>query len=134
MRGDSHVAYRPGDLDHKAALQGFFNMAQAWDLSTDEQMKLLGSPPRSTFFKWKKEGGQLSNDTVERISHLLNIYKSLRILFTEQASADTWLKRANEAPMFAGKSAIDYLMSTGSLIDLYKVRTYLDAQRGGWDE
>jgi hypothetical protein len=36
--------------------------------------------------------------------------------------------------MFAGKSAIDYLMSTGSLIDLYKVRTYLDAQRGGWDE
>jgi uncharacterized protein (DUF2384 family) len=134
MRGDSHVAYRPGDLDHKAALQGFFSMAEAWDLSTDEQMKLLGSPPRSTFFKWKKEGGQLSNDTVERISHLLNIYKSLRILFTEQASADAWLKRANEAPMFAGKSAIDYLMSTGSLIDLYKVRTYLDAQRGGWDE
>lgn len=134
MRGDSHVAYRPGDLDHKAALQGFFSMAEAWDLSTDEQMKLLGSPPRSTFFKWKKEGGQLSNDTVERISHLLNIYKSLRILFTEQASADTWLKRANDAPMFAGKSAIDYLMTTGSLVDLYKVRTYLDAQRGGWDE
>ncbi|MCZ7593696.1 MAG: MbcA/ParS/Xre antitoxin family protein [Hyphomicrobium sp.] len=107
---------------------------EAWDLSTDEQMKLLGSPPRSTFFKWKKEGGQLSNDTVERISHLLNIYKSLRILFTEQASADTWLKRANDAPMFAGKSAIDYLMTTGSLVDLYKVRTYLDAQRGGWDE
>jgi uncharacterized protein (DUF2384 family) len=97
-------------------------------------MKLLGSPPRSTFFKWKKEGGQLSNDTVERISHLLNIYKSLRILFTEQASADAWLKRANDAPMFSGKSAIDYLMSTGSLVDLYKVRTYLDAQRGGWDE
>lgn len=134
MRGDSHVAYRPGDLDHKAALQGFFSMAEAWGLSTDEQMKLLGSPPRSTFFKWKKEGGQLSNDTVERISHLLNIYKSLRILFTEQASADAWLKRANDAPMFSGKSAIDYLMSTGSLVDLYKVRTYLDAQRGGWDE
>ncbi len=134
MRGDSHVAYRPGDLDHKAALQGFFSMAEAWDLSTDEQMKLLGSPPRSTFFKWKKEGGQLSNDTVERISHLFNIYKSLRILFTEQASADAWLKRANDAPMFAGKSAIDYLMSTGSIIDLYKVRAYLDAQRGGWDE
>lgn len=134
MRGDSHVAYRPADFDHKAALQGFFSMAEAWDLSNDEQMKLLGSPPRSTFFKWKKEGGQLSNDTVERISHLLNIYKSLRILFTEQSSADAWLKRANEAPMFAGKSAIDYLMSTGSLIDLYKVRTYLDAQRGGWDE
>ncbi|MFA5900533.1 MAG: antitoxin Xre-like helix-turn-helix domain-containing protein [Hyphomicrobium sp.] len=134
MRGDSHVAYRPGDLDHKAALQGFFSMAETWGLSTDEQMKLLGSPPRSTFFKWKKEGGQLSNDTVERISHLLNIYKSLRILFTEQARADAWLKRANDAPMFAGKSAIDYLMSTGSLVDLYKVRTYLDAQRGGWDE
>jgi len=134
MRGDSHVAYRPGDLDHKAALQGFFSMAEAWDLSTDEQMKLLGSPPRSTFFKWKKEGGQLSNDTVERISHLLNIYKSLRILFTEQASADAWLKRPNDAPMFSGKSAIDYLMTTGSLVDLYKVRTYLDAQRGGWDE
>lgn len=131
MQGDSQLAVRPEELDHKAALQWFFNLAEAWELSTDQQIKLLGSPPRSTFFKWKKEGGQLSKDTFERISNLLTIYKSLRILFTEQARVDAWIKRENKAPVFGGKSALDFMLSTGSLIELYKVRSYLDAQRGG---
>jgi hypothetical protein len=62
-----------------ASLQGFFALADAWDLSTDEQIRLLGSPGRSTFFKWKKEGGSLPNDTLERILLLLGIYKALEI-------------------------------------------------------
>lgn len=131
MHGDTQVAFRPEEQDHRAALQWFFSVAEAWGLSADQQMKLLGSPPRSTFFKWKKDGGQLSQDTFERISHLLTIYKSLQILFTEPTSSDGWIKRPNNAPMFGGKSALDFMMTTGSLVDLYKVRSYLDAQRGG---
>lgn len=37
-------------------LEAFFNIAEKWELTTDEQIKLLGSPGRSTFFKWKKDG------------------------------------------------------------------------------
>ena len=42
-----------------AAMEAFSNLAEDWGLNTDEQITLLGSPGRSTFFKWKKEGGNL---------------------------------------------------------------------------
>src|SRR5258707_11838187 len=77
-------AVNSNESDAEAALRAFFEIAERWELSTEEQIKLLGSPPRSTFFKWKKEGGHLSLDTKERLSHVLNIYKCLRILFTDE--------------------------------------------------
>src|SRR5689334_10327390 len=86
------------EQDGETALKAFFAIAEKWQLSTEEQMKLLGSPPRSTFFKWKKEGGQLPVDTIERLSHVLNIYKCLRILFTEENVSDQWVRKANQAP------------------------------------
>lgn len=44
-------------------LEAFFAVAEKWHLSTEEQITLLGSPGRSTFFKWKKEGGTLEAAT-----------------------------------------------------------------------
>jgi uncharacterized protein (DUF2384 family) len=109
-------------------LNVFTPIAEAWRLNTDEQMKLLGSPPRSTFFKWRKEGGSLPRDTAERISHICAMWKSLQILFTDPARSDEWPRRPNEA--FGGQSALDYMLS-GNFYDLVLVRQYLDAQRGG---
>src|SRR3546814_20291947 len=62
-------------------LDAFTPIAEAWGLSTDDQIRLLGSPARSTFFKWKKEGGALPRDTADRISHLLAICKAYRKRF-----------------------------------------------------
>lgn len=113
----------------RAGLTAFFNIAQHWKLTTDEQMRLLGIP-RSTFFKWKEEKtGRLSHDTLERISYILGIYKALQILLPNEAIADGWIKKPNKAAPFAGKSALDRMMS-GNVSDLYVVRQYLDAQRG----
>jgi hypothetical protein len=103
-------------------------MADAWGLSTEDQMRLLGSPARSTFFKWKKEGGALPRDTVERISHLLAIWKSLEIVFTDPQRSDVWLRRPNE--FFEGASALEVMLE-GNFYDVVRVRQYLDAQRGG---
>lgn len=110
-------------------LDVFTPLAEAWSLSTDEQMRLLGSPPRSTFFKWKKEGGALPRDTAERISNLLSIWKSLEILFTDPARSVAWLRRPNE--FFGGVSALDTMLQDGNFFDIARVRQYLDAQRGG---
>lgn len=110
-------------------LDVFTPMAEAWDLSTDEQMRLLGSPPRSTFFKWKKDGGALPRDTAERISNLLAIWKSLEILFTDPARSVQWIRRAND--FFGGASALDVMLENGNFFDIVRVRQYLDAQRGG---
>ncbi|MDT9598635.1 antitoxin Xre/MbcA/ParS toxin-binding domain-containing protein [Sphingosinicella rhizophila] len=110
-------------------LDVFMPLAEAWNLSTDEQMRLLGSPPRSTFFKWKKDGGALPRDTVDRISNLLAIWKSLEILFTDPARSVEWIKRPNE--FFGGMSALDTMLEEGNFFDMARVRQYLDAQRGG---
>jgi hypothetical protein len=116
-----------------AGLRAFFNIARDWDLSTDEQIVLLGSPGRSTFFKWKAEPqtARLGRDTLERLSLLLGIYKSLQILLPQPAAADAWIKRPNSAPPFGGRRALDRLLA-GNISDLVAVRQYLDAMRGGW--
>src|SRR5579864_5177157 len=70
------------------ALRTFFRIADAWKLTVDEARRILGEPPRSTFFLWKRTGeGQLSRDTLERVSYVLGIYKALQILLP-QADAD----------------------------------------------
>ncbi|MEO1193277.1 MAG: MbcA/ParS/Xre antitoxin family protein [Pseudomonadota bacterium] len=114
------------------AIRTFLRIADQWGLSVDEQMTLLGLTSRSTFFKWKQAGtGTLPKDTLERISYILGIYKALQILLPNEAAADAWVKRPNTAPLFAGGSALDRMLS-GHVADLYVVRQYLDAQRGGW--
>ena len=114
------------------ALRTFFNIAKVWDLSTSDQRTLLGHIPESTFFKWKKEApGTLSHDTLERISYIIGIYKALQILLPTPQSADRWIKKENAAPLFNHRSALERMLS-GNVSDLYLVRQYLDAQRGGW--
>ena len=110
------------------SLDTFFRITELWSLKIDQQITLLGSPARSTIYKWKKEGGLLSADTEERISHLVSIYKSLQILVPDVKAADTWINRPNK--YFGGRSALSVMLD-GKLTDIYAVRTYLDAQRGG---
>jgi hypothetical protein len=113
------------------ALRTFFRIAEAWSLSSDDARVLLGAPSRSTFFMWKKSGeGQLGRDTLERISYVLGIYKALQILLPDPAAADAWVRKPNTAPVFGGKPALERMLS-GNVADLYVVRQYLDAWRGG---
>jgi len=114
-----------------AALQAFFNLSARWGLSTAQERILIGSPPESTFFKWKAEktARRLGRDVLDRISYLLGIYKALNILLPSPRAADEWVKKPNAAPLFQGQSALDRMLG-GSLVDLADVRRYLDAQRG----
>src|SRR5437763_11161336 len=89
------------------ALRTFFSIAEAWRLSNDESMCLLGEPRRSTYFEWKRAGdGRLDRDTLEGISYILGIYKALQILLPDPAAADRWVRTPNTAPLFGGQSAL----------------------------
>ena len=113
------------------ALRTFFRIVADWQLSAQNARVLLGNPPESTFYKWKSgQVGQIGRDVLERISYVLGIYKALQILLPNSSSADGWTKRPNAAPVFGGRSALD-LMLSGNVADLYLVRQYLDAERGG---
>jgi uncharacterized protein (DUF2384 family) len=112
------------------ALTAFFNISAGWGLSAEEERTLLGSPARSTFFKWKSEkNARLSPDTLERISYVMGIYKALRILLPTEEAANDWIKKPNTARGFNGQSALDRMLA-GRVIDLADVRRYLDAERG----
>lgn len=115
-----------------AGLRAFARIAAAWGLSVDEQLRLLGQPPRSTYFAWRKhpEKAALSRDTLERLSNLLGIYKSLQILLPDPAAADAWVRQPNSAGPFGGGSALDRMLA-GNVGDLNLVRRYLDGVRGG---
>ena len=115
-----------------AGLRAFVRIAQAWELSVDEQLSLLGEPPRSTFLAWRKqpEKAALPRDTLERLSNILGIYKSLQILLPDAAAADTWLRQPNTAAPFGGSTALARMLA-GNVSDLNLVRRYLDGVRGG---
>ena len=115
-----------------AGLRTFARIAQAWELNIDEQLCLLGQPPRSTFFAWRKhpETATVPRDTLERLSNILGIYKSLQILLPDAAAADAWVRQPNSAPPLGGGSALARMLA-GNVSDLNLVRRYLDGVRGG---
>ncbi|NJL70457.1 MAG: DUF2384 domain-containing protein [Candidatus Competibacteraceae bacterium] len=114
------------------ALRAFFNIGEQWELTTKQQMKLLGMTNQSTFYSYKNapESARIDQDMLERISYILGIYQDLRTLLSNEDSVRSWIKKPNNAELFGGKSALDYLTNEGRMLDLYTVRQYLAANRG----
>lgn len=113
-----------------AALRTFWRLAEAWKLSAAEQMTLLGVG-RSRLYQWKQgRVGTLDRHVLERLSYLFGIYAALQLLLPDAQRADEWVRRPNSAPLFGGQSALQRMLG-GQVADLYLVRQYLDAQRGG---
>lgn len=116
--------------ENNAAQRAILNLFQKWDLTTNEQSILLGGLSTRTLQRWRNgEYGKIDIDLSTRLSILLGIHKSLRILFDDLSRVYEWVKKPNNA--FEGKSALD-VMLMGRIIDLYSVRNYLDAARGAW--
>lgn len=117
----------PANLS-SVALKLFAGIMNEWGIKAKDARVLLGNPPETTYFKWLKTGdAKLGRDTLERISHLQNSYKSLRIIFPTPEQANAWVHKPNEA--FADKSALE-IMLQGSILDLHRVHAYLDGVRG----
>lgn len=115
-----------------SALRTFFRIAEAWKIDNADQLALLGLRSRTTLATWRKgEVGALSPDTLERLSYVFGIYKALQMLLPSTEAADAWIRKPNTGPLFGGASALERLRA-GKVADLFLVRQYLDAQRGGW--
>jgi len=114
----------------EAALRTFWRLAEAWKLNTAEQMTLLGVA-RTTLYQWKQgKVGPLDKHVLERLSYLFGIYSALQILLPVPERANEWLRKPNTAPFLGGRSALDRMLG-GQVADLFVVRQYLDAERGG---
>jgi hypothetical protein len=114
----------------KAALKGFFKLADAWKLRDEDARELLGGLSSSTFYEWKKNPDRvLEVDRITRISYLVGIYKALHILYGDKL-ADEWVSLPNKNVIFAGRTPLGY-MQAGGLLAMQSVRKLLDARRGG---
>ena len=111
-------------------LRTFFNVADEWNLTTDQQRTLLGGLSKSSLHNWKSgNASALSRDQLERVSLVLGIYKAMALLFADGDGAKRWLKAANTEPVFGGGSPLARMLR-GGIEDLYATRRYIDAWRG----
>lgn len=131
-----HSFHNREDRLSAAALLNFFGITDEWELTSKEQMTLLGNPAKSSFYRMKEfaEGKsgkpvRLSQDSLERVSYLMGIYKALNILLPNSKRAAEWVKKPNTAPLFDGRSALDVMLK-GRVTDLSDVRRFLDGERG----
>lgn len=114
-----------------AGLSAAFKILTAWNLNSREQMALLGVPKRLMLDQWRMQSpATLEHDQLERLSHILAIYRSLHTLLPDPVAADDWVKRPNTAPIFGGRSALD-LMTSDGICGLNAVRQYLAAEVEG---
>ncbi|WP_022850390.1 antitoxin Xre-like helix-turn-helix domain-containing protein [Limisalsivibrio acetivorans] len=112
-----------------AGFKAFLNITDKWGLTVEQQRTLLGGIPISTFHNWKKQDKlNLDKDKLERISYILGIHKSLRILHRGDSVYNV-IKRNIQNDFFNGESPLDVMLG-GRVMDLYHVRRFFDGQRG----
>lgn len=102
------------------------HLVKRFEFSEGEARVIMGDMPRSTYTSHKSK---LNRDQKERVSYLLGIYKSLRILFDDAEQARTWIIRPNALPPFNGMTPKEYMLE-GSIVRLAEVRKFLDFWRG----
>lgn len=113
----------------QAMQRAVLNLFERWKVADVDAAVILGGISARTLRRWRDgDLGRVSRDMADRMSHLLAIHKSLRILFEETRRGYDWMSAGNEA--FGGKSALD-ILRRGGMEDVVRVRTYLDAVRGG---
>lgn len=114
----------------KTALKAYRRLVQEWGLTGAEAAALLGVSA-STWERLKPEGRDrpLSQDQMTRLSALIGIYKSLKLMFADDMAV-RWPTLSNRGPLFANRSPIAAMIA-GGIPHMLEVRRFLDAVRGG---
>ena len=114
----------------EVALKAFGRIADIWRL-TVRDAAALADMSESTWKRAKKPGysGDLSHDQMLRLGALVGLYKSLELYFSEPVSRE-WVRLFNQGPEFDGARPLDAMIA-GGLPKILRVRSYVDALRGG---
>lgn len=113
-----------------SAIKAFLNIMEKWAVRDEDARALLGGISNGQYYEMKKKPERtLDADRLTRISYLVGIFKALNILYSKKL-ADAWMLRQNENRIFAGQTALAYMIK-GGLPAMQTVRRLLDARRGG---
>lgn len=111
-----------------AGTRAFVRLTELWGLTPEQQAILLGAASPEQCSSWL--AGEVSGaglGLLERLGHLLGIYKSLQMLGVRTDGGRAWLTGENHSAVFDGGSPLDRMLR-GDVSDLAAVREYLDAQ------
>ena len=112
------------------AVKAFIGIMDTWDASIENRCAILGSITMETYQGWTEgKVRTLTQDQLERIGHVLGIYKSLCLLFSDEGGHMRWFKSPNHENCFQGKSPFERI-ARGHITSLIAVRSYIDAMRG----
>lgn len=114
-----------------AALETALKILDRWQCTNAEIKVLLGIDD-SMLDKFQQEprSAVVGPDIIVRVSVVLNIHAALRELFIDPESVYGWVRKQNEHPLCAGRSAMD-LMQQGRIKDLYRVKDLLYRELDG---
>lgn len=115
----------------QVGLKVAMNILNKWNCSEQEKMSLLGVS-RSTLHKYQNNpfSARVSQDLLERVSYLLNIHSSLKILFENDENVYGFVRMPNSNYYFNGATPMD-IMSKGAVGSLYEVHNQINTLRGG---
>ncbi len=124
------VRERSATVVQAVALKAFARIAEAWAL-TGREAAALADMSESTWKRARKPGftGELTRDQMLRLGALVGLYKSLELYFNPPV-AGQWVRLVNNGPEFDGRRPVDAMIH-GGLPKILRVRTYVDALRGG---
>ncbi|MET3791435.1 antitoxin Xre-like helix-turn-helix domain-containing protein [Aquamicrobium terrae] len=114
----------------EAMARAVIRLFEKWQLSDAEAREILGGLAARTYARWKAgEPGRIDRDLATRLSLLMGIHKGLRYLFSDPERGYAWVKKPNRA---FGERTPAEIMAQGDIFSLARVRSWLDAERGGW--
>lgn len=118
------------DEEALAAARAVIRLFEKWGLNDAVAREILGGLSARTYARWKAgDHGRIDRDLATRLSLLMGIHKGLRILFTDAERGYAWVRKPND--IFGGRTPVE-IMAEGSMFSLARIRSYLDAERGGW--
>tara|TARA_R110001583_G_scaffold174017_5_gene328252 strand:+ start:1286 stop:1678 length:393 start_codon:yes stop_codon:yes gene_type:complete len=107
------------------------NLFTKWKLSQQQRMQLLGFTSTSMLHRFENTPEKLTTrpDLEMRLSLLLNIHQSLRMLFSNPENVYGYMSMVNGNAPFNGQKPVD--IACHDVVGLIRVHDALDGMRGG---
>ncbi|SDU84629.1 antitoxin Xre-like helix-turn-helix domain-containing protein [Pseudomonas mucidolens] len=115
-----------------SGLRTAVSILEKWQASSDQVCRILRIS-RSTYTRAKQRGGEwsigLDHDQMQRISFVLNIHATLRMVFDNPENVYGFPGMVNDNSFFNGRTPLE-IMAQGDMISLYETFRRIDALRG----
>ena len=113
-------------------LRAAVGILEKWAASGDQACRILRIS-RSTYTRARQRDPDwavaLDSDQMQRISFVLNIHATLRLVFDNPENVYGFASMANDNEFFNGRSPLE-IMSQGDMISLYETFRRIDVLRG----